>query len=90
MAAAYGLSAMRRRQYQPDFLYRAVMSGDADLVSAFSSDGRIARYGLNILADPKGALPPYDARASGGAGRTPMTSAFWKASAPWSGPFHLP
>lgn len=61
VASAYGLSNMRRRQYQPDFLYRAVMSGDADLVSAFSSDGRIARYGLTILDDPKGALPPYDA-----------------------------
>jgi osmoprotectant transport system permease protein len=61
VAKAYGLNAMRKRQYQPDFLYRAVMSGDADLVSAFSSDGRIARYGLTILADPKGALPPYDA-----------------------------
>ena len=32
------------------------MSGDADVVSAFSSDGRIARYGLTILADPKQAL----------------------------------
>jgi osmoprotectant transport system permease protein len=61
VAEAYGLSAMRRRQYQPDFLYRAVTGGDADLVSAFSSDGRIARYGLTILADPKAALPPYDA-----------------------------
>lgn len=61
VAAAYGLSGMRRRQYQPDFLYRAVMSGDADLVSAFSSDGRIARFGLTILDDPEGALPPYDA-----------------------------
>ena len=37
------------------------MSGDADVVSAFSSDGRIARYGLILLADPKAALPPYDA-----------------------------
>jgi len=61
VAASYGLSTMRRRQYQPDFLFRAVMGGDADLVSAFSSDGRIARYGLTILADPKEALPPYDA-----------------------------
>ncbi|HXR94929.1 MAG TPA: ABC transporter permease/substrate-binding protein [Rhizomicrobium sp.] len=61
VAGTYGLSTMRRRQYQPDFLYRAVMSGDADLVSAFSSDGRIARYGLTILDDPKSALPPYDA-----------------------------
>lgn len=61
VAAAYGLSAMKRRQYQPDFLYRAVTSGDADVVSAFSSDGRIARYDLVILEDPKSALPPYDA-----------------------------
>jgi osmoprotectant transport system permease protein len=61
VAAAYGIGTMRRRQYQPDFLYRAVISGDADVVSAFSSDGRIARYGLVILDDPKSALPPYDA-----------------------------
>jgi osmoprotectant transport system permease protein len=32
-----------------------------DVISAFSSDGRIAQYGLTVLADPKGALPPYDA-----------------------------
>ena len=61
VVSAYGLGSLKRRQYQPDFLYRAVMSGDADVVSAFSSDGRIARYDLTILADPKGALPPYDA-----------------------------
>jgi osmoprotectant transport system permease protein len=61
VATTYGLGAMKRRQYQPDFLYRAVMSGDADVVSAFSSDGRIARYDLVILEDPKSALPPYDA-----------------------------
>ncbi|HEY4275662.1 MAG TPA: ABC transporter permease/substrate-binding protein [Rhizomicrobium sp.] len=61
VAAAYGLGSMKRRQYQPEFLYRAVVSGDADVVSAFSSDGRIARYGLLILSDPQAALPPYDA-----------------------------
>ncbi len=36
-------------------------SGDVDVISAFSSDGRIAQYDLKILGDPKGALPPYDA-----------------------------
>lgn len=61
VAKAYDLGRMKRRQYQPEFLYRAVVSGDADVVSAFSSDGRIARYGLLILSDPKAALPPYDA-----------------------------
>ena len=59
--AAYGLKFGTRRQYQPNFLYRAVAGGDVDVISAFSSDGRIAQYGLKILGDPKAALPPYDA-----------------------------
>jgi osmoprotectant transport system permease protein len=58
---AYGLSFAVQRQYQPNFLYRAVASGDVDVISGFSSDGRIAQYDLKILGDPKGALPPYDA-----------------------------
>ncbi len=58
---AYGLTFAVQRQYQPNFLYRAVAGGDVDVISAFSSDGRIAQYDLKVLADPKGALPPYDA-----------------------------
>jgi osmoprotectant transport system permease protein len=58
---AYGLTFGVQRVYQPDFLYRAVTSGEVDVISAFSSDGRIAQYKLKLLADPKGALPPYDA-----------------------------
>jgi hypothetical protein len=42
-------------------MYRALGSGEADVISAFSSDGRIAADDLVVLADPKGALPPYDA-----------------------------
>ncbi|HEY2446596.1 MAG TPA: ABC transporter permease/substrate-binding protein [Rhizomicrobium sp.] len=58
---AYGLKFAVERQYQANFMYRAVASGDVDVISAFSSDGRIAQYDLKVLADPKGALPPYDA-----------------------------
>ena len=58
---AYGLRFGTERVYQPDFLYRALMSGEVDVISAFSSDGRVAQYGLKLLSDPKGALPPYDA-----------------------------
>jgi osmoprotectant transport system permease protein len=57
----YGLRFKARRQFQPTFMYRALGSGEADVISAFSSDGRIAANGLVVLADPKGALPPYDA-----------------------------
>ncbi len=58
---AYGLSFKARRQFQPTFMYRALASGEADVISAFSSDGRIAADDLVLLGDPKGALPPYDA-----------------------------
>ena len=42
-------------------MYRALSGGEADVISAFSSDGRIAADKLVVLTDPKGALPPYDA-----------------------------
>ena len=58
---AYGLKFAAQRQYQASFMYRALASGAVDVVTAFSSDGQIARYRLTLLADPKGALPPYDA-----------------------------
>jgi osmoprotectant transport system permease protein len=42
-------------------MYRALDDGAADVITAFSSDGRLAANDLVTLADPKGALPPYDA-----------------------------
>jgi osmoprotectant transport system permease protein len=59
--AAYDLNFKTKRSYQPTFMYRALMGGEADVISAFSSDGRIAADKLVILSDPKGAIPPYDA-----------------------------
>lgn len=58
---AYGLRFRAERAYNPTFMYRALEGGDADVISAFSSDGRIAARGLVVLADPKQAIPPYDA-----------------------------
>jgi osmoprotectant transport system permease protein len=59
--SAYGLAFRSQRAYQPTFMYRALVGGDADVISAFSSDGRIAADHLVVLSDPKGAIPPYDA-----------------------------
>jgi osmoprotectant transport system permease protein len=61
LTTAYGLHFAHQRQYQSDFLYRAVQTGDAEVITAFSSDGRIAQFDLKLLDDPKEALPPYDA-----------------------------
>jgi osmoprotectant transport system permease protein len=57
----YGLRFAVQRQYQANFMYSALVDGDVDVISAFSSDGRIAQYDLLLLGDPKQALPPYDA-----------------------------
>jgi osmoprotectant transport system permease protein len=59
--SAYGLHFASQRAYSPTFMYRALESGQADVISAFSSDGRIAADDLAVLADPKHALPGYDA-----------------------------
>lgn len=59
--AAYDLRFKTLRSYQPTFMYRALAGGEADVISAFSSDGRIAADRLLTLTDPKGAIPPYDA-----------------------------
>jgi len=57
----YGLSFRQERQMQPLFMYKAVADGDVDVITAFSSDGRIAEYDLVTLEDPRAAIPPYDA-----------------------------
>jgi osmoprotectant transport system permease protein len=58
---AYGLEFKDRRQFQSTFMYKAAASGEVDVISAFSSDGRIAAEDLVVLADPKQVILPYDA-----------------------------
>jgi osmoprotectant transport system permease protein len=61
LVEAYGLVFGEERTMQPTFMYPAVVGGDVDLITAFSSDGRIALYDLLVLDDPLQAIPPYDA-----------------------------
>jgi osmoprotectant transport system permease protein len=42
-------------------MYQAAAQGDVDVISAFSTDGRIAAFDLRVLEDDRGAIPPYDA-----------------------------
>jgi osmoprotectant transport system permease protein len=58
---AYGLRFARETSFDPTLLYQALVAGEVDVISAFSSDGRIAAYDLVTHDDPAGALPPYDA-----------------------------
>jgi osmoprotectant transport system permease protein len=58
---AYGLAFARERQMQAEFMYPAAAAGEVDVISAYTSDGRIAQYDLVVLDDPRQAIPPYDA-----------------------------
>src|SRR5262249_41580476 len=39
----------------------AAASGEVDVISAYTSEGRVAQYDLVVLDDPRHAIPPYDA-----------------------------
>ncbi len=57
---AYGLKFKAERVMQPEFMYPAA-GNEVDVISAYTSDGRIAQFDLVVLGDPKNAVPPYDA-----------------------------
>jgi len=58
---AYGLEFAERRSMDPSLMYAAAGGGQVDVITAFSSDGRIAAFDLVTLEDDRGAMPPYDA-----------------------------
>ncbi len=57
----YGLGAMQTRAMDATFMYGAVRDGQVDMISAYTTDGRIAAFDLVVLEDPAAVLPPYDA-----------------------------
>ncbi|MEO0874616.1 MAG: ABC transporter permease/substrate-binding protein, partial [Bacteroidota bacterium] len=44
-------------------LYRAVEQGEVDLISGYSTDGRVQAYNLKVLEDDQHAFPPYHCAA---------------------------
>lgn len=57
---SYGLNFKAERTMQPEFMYPAA-GHEVDVISAYTSDGRIAQFDLVVLDDPKNVIPPYDA-----------------------------
>jgi osmoprotectant transport system permease protein len=57
----YGLEFADRRMMDSTLMYQAAAQQNVDVISAFSSDGRVAAYDLIVLDDDQGAIPPYDA-----------------------------
>jgi osmoprotectant transport system permease protein len=59
--ATYGLPFLEQRRMDPSLMYQAVAQGAVDVISAFTTDGRVAAFDLEILRDDRGVIPPYDA-----------------------------
>jgi osmoprotectant transport system permease protein len=57
----YGLAFANERGMQSVLMYPAAAEGEVDVITAYTTDGGIARYGLTVLPDNEQALPPYDA-----------------------------
>jgi osmoprotectant transport system permease protein len=57
----YALDAMRTRGMDSTFMYGAIRDGQVDIITAYTTDGRIAAFDLVVLEDPRQAIPPYDA-----------------------------
>lgn len=57
----YGFQFGTALDMDPGLMYGAVEGGSVDVVSAFSTDGRIAAYDLKVLVDDRRFFPPYDA-----------------------------
>ena len=59
--AAYGLEFGSERSMDSSLMYQAVARGEVDVISAFSTDGRIAAFDITLLEDDRGVIPPYAA-----------------------------
>jgi osmoprotectant transport system permease protein len=57
----YGLAFAAERSMDSSLMYQAVAQGEVDVITAFSTDGRIAAEDIQLLEDDRGAIPPYDA-----------------------------
>lgn len=55
----YGLSFKKAISMDPGLMYTAVKSSNVDVISAFSTDGRIPAFNLQLLEDDQKFFPPY-------------------------------
>lgn len=57
----YGLQFRQIRDMHPDLMYKALVAHQTDVVSAYTTDGRLQKNRIKILRDDKGFFPPYEA-----------------------------
>ena len=57
----YGLEFQSRVTLEPNLMYEACRNGAVDVVTSYSTEGRIVAFDLVVLEDNRGVFPPYDA-----------------------------
>lgn len=57
----YSLRFREKIEADPTLMYGAIRDGRVDAIVAYTSDGRIEKYGLVLLQDDLDVLPSYDA-----------------------------
>ncbi|HVH47339.1 MAG TPA: glycine betaine ABC transporter substrate-binding protein [Labilithrix sp.] len=61
LSRKYGLRFEREPgSMEAGLMYQAAASGQVDVISAYSTDGRIETQHLRVLEDDKGFFPPYE------------------------------
>lgn len=58
---SYGLPFAAPRGLDHGLAYEALVAGQIELIDVYSTDAKIGRYGLKVLADDRGFFPAYDA-----------------------------
>jgi osmoprotectant transport system permease protein len=61
LAARYGLSTAHVQAMDHGLAYEAMGRGSIDVADAYSTDAKIARYGLTLLTDDRRFFPSYQA-----------------------------
>ncbi|TKD68717.1 glycine betaine ABC transporter substrate-binding protein [Pseudalkalibacillus hwajinpoensis] len=56
---AYGFNFKGTESLDPNIMYDALNEGEVDVIPAFTTDGRIARFNLVTTKDDKQFFPPY-------------------------------
>jgi osmoprotectant transport system permease protein len=61
LKAAYALPHSAPRGLDHGLAYEALAAGEVDLIDLYSTDAKIERYGIAVLADDRDFFPRYDA-----------------------------
>lgn len=61
LARTYGLDPAPPRGIDHGLAYEAIAQGQVDVIDIYSTDAKLDKYGLAVLADDAGYFPRYDA-----------------------------